>query len=153
MTLVKTTKIGKQKVSVYQPKASGTFRQWFCEALNVKDSNLDETLKKHCFTEKQIDLVIETQNKKDIGLCTDGWTNFFPVLNSDGSVSVLDVFRYGGGWDRGVDDLGDGRVWNADDRVVLSNSDASTLSDTLSLETLTARVERLEKLFNPELLV
>lgn len=82
--------------------------------------------------------------------CKDGYGNYFKCG------SLLVCVRWGGvnrGWDVGGwapgDDVGAGR------RVFSGNLKLGTsgkTSDALSLESLTARVEKLEALFNPKLL-
>lgn len=84
--------------------------------------------RKHTLTLPQLDLMVKRQEAgDDVGLRTDGWGNFAFVENEDGSVSVVDVDRDGGRWDRRVDSLGSGRVWRAVGRLVLSNSVTSNL--------------------------
>lgn len=87
----------------------------------IPDAQADEML------DKQAKFFRKEEGGEDFGLRDDGWANLILVINPDGSVSVVDAFWYDSRWYRGVDSLGRGRIWNAHDRLVLSNSDASNL--------------------------
>lgn len=83
--------------------------------------------------------------------CKDGYANLFYVASC-----VVRVRWYGGGreWHVGAWER-DGGEWSAGNRV-FSATDSKKLDveplDTLTLETLNSRVEKLERLINPELL-
>src|SRR3989344_5570655 len=66
-------------------------------------------------------LVDRQEDGEDVGLRTDGYANFFFVEDSDGSISVLLVYRYVGGWCASVYRLDVGDRWGAEDRPLLRN--------------------------------
>lgn len=129
------------KVSVYGLAKDMTFGTMARAVVKVGESvALDRvgTLlkkRKHTLTLPQLDQMVEKQEKffngreggEDVGLRTDGWGNFSFVENEDGSVSVALVDRDDGRWHRFVAPLGDFSVWDRGNRLVLSNSVASTL--------------------------
>ncbi|MDO8576422.1 MAG: hypothetical protein Q7R90_03845 [bacterium] len=122
------------KVAVYAFGKDMTFAIMARAVVKVgEDVPLDEVGKllkkrKHTLTLPQLDILVKKQEAgEDVGLRTDGWGNFVFVENEDGSVSVADVGRDGGRWDRDVRGLGRGGVWDRVSRLVLSNSVAQTL--------------------------
>jgi hypothetical protein len=135
--------LGKKagKVSVYAFAKAMSFATTARAVVKVgEDVSLERVRKllkkrKHTITLPQLEILIEKQEKffrgevggEDVGLRTDGWSNFAFVENEDGSVSVVLVGRLDDGWGRGVSSLGIDYVWNAGGRLVLSNSVASTL--------------------------
>lgn len=71
---------------------------------------------------QQIEDMIERQEKGDeVGLLTNGYVNFFPVLNSEGTVSVVHADRYAGRWYVNVRRLDDDFRWSAGRRVFVRN--------------------------------
>jgi len=125
------------QVGVYQlqnPQGT-TFREMAAAALKVGPGTSLDLLAKalkeqgHTFTLPAIEQLIERQESgEDVGLRTDGYANFFFVEDSDGSVSVLCVYRVGRRWYGDVRRLDDVDFrWGAEDRLVLRNSDASAL--------------------------
>ncbi len=78
--------------------------------------------KKRIFTLTQIEALVELQEAgEDVGLLTNGWANFFLVLNKEGSVSVVNVYRADGQWCVCVYPLGRGLVWLAENRFFYRN--------------------------------
>lgn len=77
---------------------------------------------KHIYTLTQIEELTKLQDAgTDVGLLTNGWANFFLVLNKEESVSVVGVIRIGRMWFVCVDSLGDGFVWSAGRRFFSRN--------------------------------
>jgi len=137
MKLIKTTKVGEKQVSVYETEKSMTFHQMFGEIVGTP---AEEKLKAHVFEEAEMDALLQ----QGIGLDKNGLGNFFPVEDENGLVSVADVHWSGARWYRYRYSLDhDAYVWYPGYRLVVSNSDSLTLekTDTLSLASLTARVE------------
>ena len=76
----------------------------------------------HVFTLPQIEALIERQETgEDMGLRLDSWANFFLVLNKNGSVSVVGMGWYGGGWSVFLNPLGRNEVWNVGCRFFSHN--------------------------------
>lgn len=74
------------------------------------------------FSLPQIEALIERQETgEDVGLRTDGWANFFLVLNKEGSVSVLYADRNDRQWFVYLRSLADGNLWSARDRFFSRN--------------------------------
>lgn len=115
-----------ESFTVYQPDKNGTFLRWFADILDVKEVDVEKTIRPRCFTKEQIDAFLKKENDLEM----TGWGNYFPMIQ-DGEVSVVDARWDSGHWDRYRSLLGDDRVWNREGRLVLSNSDALNL-DTLS---------------------
>lgn len=67
------------------------------EDINVLSKRLIEGGYTVTLTEIE-DLVERQEQGEDVGLLTNGHANFFLVVNKDGSVSVVDVFRYDRRW-------------------------------------------------------
>ena len=68
----------------------------------------------HVFTLPQIEALIECQEAgEDVGLRTDGWANFFLVLNKEECVSFVDAYRSVRRWNVYLYPLGHGDVWGA----------------------------------------
>lgn len=107
-----------------------------------------EKIKEHTLSLPMIDVLVKKQeNGEDVGLRTDGYANFFFVENADGSVSVLGVYRYDGGWYARVGRLGCGFGWDAGRCLLLRNSDALALGSSEPALTLISEIEeRLAKL-------
>lgn len=84
--------------------------------------------------------------------CKDGYANFFYAASC-----VVGVDWCGGGrrWSVGAWERG-GSEWGAGDRVFSPATDSKKLDveplDTLTLEILNSRLEKIERLINPELL-
>jgi len=121
---------------VYQLQNSQgtTFREMAATALKIGSGSaldlLAKALKeqKLTFTLSAIEQLVERQESgEDTGLRTDGYANFFFVEDSNGSVSVLNVNRNNGRWDANVSRLVKGDRWDAEDRLLLRNSDTQTL--------------------------
>ncbi len=124
------------QVGVYQLQntAGTTFREMAAAALKLGSGTgldlLAKALKENnlTFTLPAIDQLVDRQEGgEDVGLRTDGYANFFFVENSDGSVSVLYVYRNDGRWRAYVRRLDSGYRWDAEFRLLLRNSDASKL--------------------------
>ncbi|HEY4515989.1 MAG TPA: hypothetical protein VJH67_02255 [Candidatus Paceibacterota bacterium] len=76
----------------------------------------------HIYTLTQIEQLVERQEAgEDVGLLTNGWGNFFLVLNREGSVSVVDVIRAGSQWLFFAYVLGFVRVWSVGRRFFSRN--------------------------------
>ncbi len=77
----------------------------------------------HIVTLPKIEELIDRQEGgEDVGLKTNGYANLFFVLNDDGTVSVVRVFRCDGQWYVRVFRLDDARRWDAESHVFLRNS-------------------------------
>ena len=123
-------------VGVYQlQKQKGvTFRDMVAAVLQVSLDTalgvLAKVLKKqgHTFTLPAVENLVERQEAgEDVGLCTDGRANLFPVEDSDGCVSVLYTVSVGDGWRGRVYRLDDGAGWSAKNRLLLRNPVTLTL--------------------------
>ena len=122
------------RVYQLQNTAGTTFREMAAAALKVgPGTSLDllaKALKEQglTFTLQAIEQLVDRQEDgEDVGLRTDGYANFFFVEDSDGSISVLLVYSYVGGWCARVRRLDRGSRWFAEYRLLLRNSDAQTL--------------------------
>ena len=111
-----------------------TFREMAAAALKLgSGTSLDllaKALKENnlTFTLSAIEQLVERQEGgEDVGLRTDGYANLAFVEDSDGSVSVLSVRRDRGRWYGYVYRLDYDSWWDAGFRLLLRNSDASTL--------------------------
>ena len=85
---------------------------------------LSTELKRHGYTTTltRIEALIEEQEScTDVGLRTDGYTNFFLVLDTEGNVCVVGVFRSGRQWGVGVYRLGYDYEWDAGNQLFLRN--------------------------------
>ncbi len=128
-------------VRVYGFGEQLTFAQMLRATLKIADdvpTDVIERLlieRKHLLVLPKLDIMIQKQEKfflqqeggEDMGLRTDGYSNFIPVLDTDGKVCVVGVYRGGGRWRRDVSRLGHGNVWLRERRLVLSNSTALNL--------------------------
>ncbi len=138
---VKQTTLGSTSVTTFGLRQNMMFAQMFRALLKLPETATIEEIANrlkqggHTLASQKIDLMIEKQEKfvkkqeggEDFGFRTDGFANFFPVENADGSVSVAYAGRGGRQWLRDVYSLGHGRVWDRGHRLVVSNSDASNL--------------------------
>ena len=111
-----------------------TFREMALAALKAASDmpfdRISTMLKEHRLTctLPTIEQLVERQERgEDVGLRTDGYSNFAFVENAEGSVSVLYVCRYDRRWSGRLLSLGGGKGWDAGGRLLLCNSDALTL--------------------------
>ena len=158
---MKTTqqfKVGKNNISYL----SSDFQEWFGSMTVGKGKVLTE---KRVLSRPMNDAeIIKEFSPEEVSLGDilatlptldkDGWYVFY-VEDKDGVLCAVDGYWDGGGW--GVDANRTGGLYRWDDGPqVLSRKFLDTKSaDPLNLSDLDAlskRVERLEKLFNPELL-
>lgn len=90
---------------------------------NIKKISQILISRKHTTSLPAIESLIERQDGgENVGLQTDGRSNFFFVENVDGGVSVIYMFRADVQWFVHVFRLGNGRRWYAGDRVFVRNS-------------------------------
>lgn len=141
LILRKQTMLGSTSVTVYGLGKRLMIAQMLRTLMKLADDaplDVVEKLAKkreHAISPTQVDEMLESQAKffrkeeggKDFGLRDDGWANLILVLNDDGSVSVVDARWRDDGWHRGRYSLGRGRLWDADLRLVVSNSDPLNL--------------------------
>jgi hypothetical protein len=123
-------------VGVYQlqnPKGT-TFREMALAAvqaaLGTSDEEIIGRLKEHglTLTLPAIESMVERQESgEDVGLRTDGYANFAFLEDAAGSVSVIYFYRRGRRWNANVNRLGNDNRWNADNRLLLRNSDTRAL--------------------------
>lgn len=122
------------KIGVIERMANHTFADMFRATLKLPPGvPLDEIARflkegKHVLGLQQVDALVDKQEEgEDVGLRTDGWGNLIPILDKDGNVCVLRVYRGVGSWYRSVSRLARGNVWGSGGRLVLGNSDALSL--------------------------
>ena len=141
LVFVKKTLLDLTPVTVYQVGARLTFAQMFRALLKLPEEATIEEITKllkergHAITDEQFDSMVAKQEKfllkqeggEDFGLRIDGWGNFAPIVNADGSVSVAFTRRNGRQWSRPSRSLADDGVWYRERRLVVSNSDALNL--------------------------
>ncbi len=140
LVVVKKTSLpGGAILTTYHLGRRMTFGGMFRALLKVSEETVMEEVARllqsrgHVLTSAQLDRVIELQEKfllkvedgVDFGLRTDGWWNFVPVENEDGSVSVVNVSRGDVRWLRSRRSLADDDVWTRENRLVVSNSHLS----------------------------
>lgn len=122
-------------ITTLTPSRDATFAQWAAFALGVPEDTSIEKLaallkeRGHTMTLAQAEAMVEATESKsgNTGMRTDGWANWFFVEDKNGSVSVAGVGRGGSRWDAGVDWLGGDDRWDAGDRLLVRNLDASKL--------------------------
>jgi hypothetical protein len=74
------------------------------------------------YTLTQIEELTKLQDSGvDVGLLKNGWATFFLVLNKQGGVSVVHVYRFDGPWYVYVYSLDNDYVWPAEHRFFSRN--------------------------------
>ena len=121
-----------QSISAHRFATQSTFIEMARAALKVDPDfpieGLTILLFRHVLTLPQLEQLVDKQESGvDVGLRTDGYTNFAFVENSEGGVSVAGVDRDVAGWGGGVYRLDRDVRWDRVGRLLLSNSDAVTL--------------------------
>lgn len=101
---------------VQELNQQATFLQAVQEYLGMQGdvATLSQQLKiRNCITTLPTieSLIGQQEIGGDVGLRTDGYTNFFFVEDKDGSVSVVFALRFGGRWDVRVFRLDFGLLW------------------------------------------
>ena len=117
------------KFSLFQLERAATFMEMVSSLLGKEVSEVEEASRLliaggHCFTDAEVDAFIKLQEAgDDIGLNTNGYANFLPVINQDGkTVSMAYVDRGGRGWDADRYPLDNGYRWIAGYRFASRNS-------------------------------
>ena len=110
-----------------------TFVEMAQAALKVSTRDIDELsslliARQHVFVLPQIESLIERQEKGiDVGLRTDGWANFFFVVDKKDRVMVVFADRHDGYWYVDVSRLDGGGRWGVGRRLCVRNLDAVSL--------------------------
>lgn len=122
---------GKKEFSVCELKKPSTFIDIVKSVLKRNEATPDELQAEliklgHIVTLPQIEDAIErTEKGEKTGLLTNGYGNFFFVLNNQGGVSVVVVGRDARRWHVYLSGFGNGRGWRAGRRFFFSNLDTS----------------------------
>ncbi|MFZ1075205.1 MAG: hypothetical protein WAN50_02430 [Minisyncoccia bacterium] len=122
-------------ITTLTPSRDATFAQWAAFVLGVPADTSIEKLaallieRGHTMTLAQAEAMVEATESKpgNTGMRTDGWANWFFVEDKNGSVSVAGVNRGDSRWNADVSRLGNDDRWDADDRLLVRNLDASKL--------------------------
>ncbi|MEK7607339.1 MAG: hypothetical protein AAB484_00200 [Patescibacteria group bacterium] len=115
--------------TVHQLEKELNFKEVAQAILGVDEAPLNDLAKGiiekgHTVVLPQIESLIErTDTGENTGLRTDGYANFFFVINKEGGVSVVNVPRYGGRrWNVYVYHFGNGLRWDVEHRFFSRNS-------------------------------
>ncbi len=71
--------------------------------------------------ERQESFIRKEKESEDVGLKTDSCANFFFIVDKEGYVSVVRVFRHDGQWRVSISRLNLGRLWYVSCRVFVRN--------------------------------
>jgi hypothetical protein len=138
------------EVTGFQLEKNMTFKE-----MSTKYLSTDSIHPQHVFSLTQIESVLrENDEGKNANLLTNGYSNLFPVADSEGTLFFVYAARRSDGWHVLVNRFVNASQWFAGDRVFFRNvdlSDTSTLEDRLSaLEAFKAKLERIFNLENLE---
>ena len=141
LIFIKQTLLGTTQVTVYGLGKRLTIAQMLCAGMKLAPGTSPDALekflkeRKNAVSPERADEMLDKQGKfflkqeggEDFGLRGDGWANLIPVQYPDGTVSVVDADWVGSRWRRYRYSLGFDYVWYVAYRLVLGNSDASSI--------------------------